>query len=334
MMSQKHLFDSATLRLTAWYMAILVVISLGFSAVLYHAASDEFGRALGPRRPGETRIFIDDDTVMTLRQQRIDDSNARLLGNLVVFNSFVLLAGGGLSYLLARRTLRPIQDAMESQARFSSDAAHELRTPLAVMQTETEVALRDKKASKLSYEETLRSNLDEVNRLRTLTDRLLMLAHNQSIELAPTRLDDVASEAMNRSLTLAQAKNIMIDNQVGRVSVSAHAESLIDVVAILIDNAIKYSPEKTTITVTSEVQDKSVLLRVRDEGMGIAAQDLPHIFDRFYRADTSRSKTHVEGFGLGLSIAQRSLELQRGRLTVESTEGKGSTFVIRLPRTV
>ena len=100
---------------------------------------------------GGKRIFIDDETVTTLRQQRIDDSNARMIGNLILFNVAVLLGGGGVSYLLARRTLRPVREALESQARFSSDAAHELRTPLAVMQTESEVALRDKKSSKDLY---------------------------------------------------------------------------------------------------------------------------------------------------------------------------------------
>ena len=331
-MSSKRLFESATIRLTLWYMVILMTISLLFSVVLYRVASDEFGRALGPRRPGETRIFIDDDTVVTLRQQRIQDSNARLLSNLIVFNIVVLLGGGGASYLLAKRTLRPIRQALESQARFSSDAAHELRTPLAVIQTETEVALRDRKATKASYGKILQSNLDEVNRLRILTDRLLMLANNHDIPCIPVSLDDIASDAMNRSISAAQHKDITIDNQVGPVTAMANAESLVDVVAILIDNAIKYSPEKRTVTLTSEVRDKQVLLHVRDQGIGIAAHDLPHIFDRFYRADTSRSKMNVEGFGLGLSIARRSIELQHGELSVQSTIGNGSTFTIQLPK--
>lgn len=331
MSAHRSLFDSATMRLTAWYVVILMVISLLFSVVLYHVASDEFNHALGPRRPGETSIFADDVTALNLRQQRIDDSNSRLTGNLVLFNLIVLAGGGVLSYVLARRTLSPIQDAMEAQARFSSDAAHELRTPLAVMQTETEVALRDTKSSKNSYGDALRSNLDEVHRLRTLTDRLLVLSSNHEIEIGDVQLDDVAGEAMNRSITLAQSKHIAIDNTVGRVAVRANADSLADIVTILIDNAIKYSPAKSTVTLTSSIQDKYAVVSVADEGMGIAEQDLPHIFGRFYRADTSRSKVNVEGHGLGLSIAKRLVELQHGEITVESTAGKGSTFSIRLP---
>ncbi|MFZ1458961.1 MAG: HAMP domain-containing sensor histidine kinase [Candidatus Saccharimonadales bacterium] len=333
MMSQHStLFDKATLRLTAWYMVILMVISLLFSLILFYVASDEFGRALGPRRPGETMIFIQDDDVMTMRQQRINESSSRLFGNLAVFNIVVLLGGGALSYLLARRTLRPIQEAMELQARFSSDAAHELRTPLAVMQTETEVTLRDKKSSKESYSTTLQSNLDEVHRLRTLTDRLLLLANNHDMPLAAVQIEDVAVEAMNRSLVLAQAKKIIIDNQVGQALATANVDSLTDVLTILIDNAIKYSPAKSTIRLTSSIKDKTVLLDVIDEGVGISEADVPHVFDRFYRADLSRSKLNVEGHGLGLSIAKRLIEQQYGKIRVTSTPGNGSQFTIRLPK--
>lgn len=332
MSQHRTLFDNATLRLTAWYMAILMVISLLFSLVLYRVASDEFGRALGPRRPGETRIFIEDDTVVMLRQRRIDDSNARLIGNLVFFNVVVLIGGGALSYLLAKRTLRPIQETLEAQARFSSDAAHELRTPLAVMQTETEVELRDKKSTKASHAETLQSNLDEVHRLRTLTDRLLLLANNQDMPLTTVQIEDVAVEAVNRSVAIAQAKNIAIDNTISPALVTANVESLTDVLTILIDNAIKYSPTGSTIRLTSEVKDKIVELAVIDEGIGIAENDLPRVFDRFYRADQSRSKLNVEGHGLGLSIAKRHIEQQRGEVTVVSTEGKGTTFYLRLPK--
>lgn len=331
MSQHRTLFDNATLRLTLWYMVILMIISVLFSAVLYRVASDEFGRALGPRRPGETRIFIDDESVITMRQQRIDDSNNRVIGNLVFFNVAVLVCGGWLSYVLARRTLRPIEDMMESQVRFSSDAAHELRTPLAVMQAETEVALRDKKATKATHAETLQSNLDEVHRLRTLTDRLLLLAHNNDIELAEVAVDDVATEAMNRVIPLAQAKDIAIDLRIDRATVRANAESLTDILTILLDNAIKYSPAKRTITLRNETKDKFVLIHVCDEGVGIAADDQARIFDRFYRVDTSRSKVTVEGFGLGLSIAKRLIEQQHGTISLRSSAGKGSTFTISLP---
>ena len=329
-MSTKTLFHSATLRLTAWYMAILIVLCLLFSTIVFGIASREFERAVGPPRPGEVSLFIQSSSLYELRQARINESRQRLIGNLILFNIITIAAGGITSYLLARRTLQPIEEALHAQSRFSSDAAHELRTPLTVMQSEIEVGLRDSKATKKSYEEVLESNLDEVHRLKVLTDRLLMLASSQPLPLSPTLLEEVAITAVNHSIPLAMTKKISIDNQIGHESVQANAESLCDVLTILIDNAIKYSPKKSTITLTSTQKDKTVLISVHDEGIGVSEDEQEKIFDRFYRADTSRSKQNVEGHGLGLSIAKQLVELQDGQLSVESELGKGSVFSIRL----
>ena len=229
-MTARSLFDSATLRLTAWYMLILMFISLLFSMVLYRVASDEFDRAFGPRG-GINRVLIDNDTVVDARQQMVEDSNKRLLGNLALFNVVVLLGGGVMSYWLARRTLRPIELALDGQMRFSSDAAHELRTPLAVMQSEIEVGLREKKSTRQSHQRLLESNLDEVQRMQTLTERLLLLAHNQDMELGPTDVETAAVEAMNRTIMLAKSKYIAIENTVAPVQATANAEALTDALA-------------------------------------------------------------------------------------------------------
>jgi signal transduction histidine kinase len=330
-MTARSLFDSATLRLTAWYMLILMFISLLFSMVLYRVASDEFDRAFGPRG-GINRVLIDNDTVVDARQQMVEDSNKRLLGNLALFNVVVLLGGGVMSYWLARRTLRPIELALDGQMRFSSDAAHELRTPLAVMQSEIEVGLREKKSTRQSHQRLLESNLDEVQRMQTLTERLLLLAHNQDMELGPTDVETAAVEAMNRTIMLAKSKYIAIENTVAPVQATANAEALTDALAILLDNAVKYSPNKTTITLGSVVEGGHVTVSVRDQGAGIKPTDIPHIFDRFYRADESRSKVNVEDYGLGLSIVKRLMDVQRGQVSVSSQPGEGSTFTLRLPK--
>lgn len=326
------LFHSAVIRLTAWYLLILLTLSLLFSVVVFSLASHEIERAFGPRRQGEMSIFINSDAVLELRQQRIDEGNRRLVFNLVVFNILTLAVGGLGSYLLARQTLKPIEEAMEQQSRFSSDAAHELRTPLTIMQSETEVALRNKKAGKAEYAETLRSNLDEIQRLQTLTARLLLLSERHELELLPVAVDEVAGEAMTRAVPLAQAKSITIDNQVRPVQAMANHDALTDVLGILIDNAIKYSPEKSHITLTNTLKDGSVVIAVRDQGEGIEAGDMPKIFDRFYRVDASRSRQHVEGHGLGLSIARRLMSAQNGAIDVMSIPGAGSVFSVRIPK--
>ncbi len=239
---------------------------------------------------------------------------------------------GCLVTLLARRTLQPIEEAMESQARFSSDAAHELRTPLSVMQSEIEIALRDKKSSKTTQKETLESNLDEVHRLRALTDRLLMLANMKELQLGPTQLEEVAIDAVGNVIPLAQDKDISIDNQVGSLKAHANRESLTDVVTILLDNAIKYSPKKSHVVIAAVERNKRIQLTVTDNGPGITPKDQQHIFDRFYRADTSRSKANVEGHGLGLSIASRIMEAHGGDITLTSSPKKGSQFTLDLEK--
>lgn len=329
-----NLFTSASLKLTGWYLLILMVISLTFSAILYQLASAELRRGL--RAPAGISIngglFMESSYAQQLRETRYREGVARLTGNLIVLNVATLVAGGGVSYFLARRTLQPIHEAMEAQGRFTSDASHELRTPLAVMQSEIEVGLRDKAATKQGYKELLESNLDEVNRLRELSDRLLQLSSERDLQLSPVALDDVSIEAISHVVKNAQQKHIAVVNEVKPVRIEANLEALADAVTVLLDNAIKYSPNGTTVTMSSEVRGKTVLLHVTDEGPGIAEEDLPHVFDRFYRADTSRSRQHVEGHGLGLSIAQRIVSQHDGQVEITSEPGKGSTFTIRLPR--
>lgn len=327
------LFESATLRLTVWYMALLMLISVLFSFVLYEVATSEFSRALRPAPTSSLQLFPDGQQNNTqLREQRVRESTGRLIGSLVVFNLAVLVGGTALSYLLARRTLQPIKEAHDAQARFASDAAHELRTPLTVMQTEIEVGLRDTKATTGQHRETLTSTLEEVARLRTLTERLLLLASQQDLPRERVDVEAAAVEAMTHVIPLAQSKRIEIDNQVTTLAAEGHFESIVEVLEILLDNAIKYSPQKSRIVVQGKLAAHTVEVSVADEGPGIKLEEQTKIFERFYRADTSRSKENVEGHGLGLSLAKRLAEQMHGDLTVESDGKKGSIFVLSLPR--
>lgn len=324
------LFQSATVRLMLSYTAILMTLSLLFSAVLFAVATGEVNRALGPRRPGEALIFADNDTFTTARQLRIQEGEGRLIASLVLFNLVVLAGGSALSYLLAKRTLEPIKQAHEAQARFTSDAAHELRTPLAVMQTEIEVSLRDKKAGKKQYKDTLKSGLEEVSRLRLLTDRLLRLASQDSLPFEVVSLERAVAESVGHNLAQAKQRKIVINNQVGQDKAYGHFESVVNVVDILLDNAVKYSPPNTTVTIQTVTKDKRVEILVEDEGAGIPVDEREKIFERFYRMDTSRSKVNVEGHGLGLSLARRLAGEMKGTLEVEGGSEKGTVFSLSL----
>lgn len=328
------IFESATLRLTAWYMALLMLVSLLFSFVLYEVTTNEFTHALRPVPAGTNfqgayQGFVFNDTT---RRERIQEISERLVGSLVIFNLAVLVGGTALCYLLARRTLQPIQEAHDSQARFASDAAHELRTPLTVMQTEIEVGLRNPKSTAKEHKETLASTLEEVARLRTLTERLLLLASQQDLPRDEIDVETAAVEAVTHVIPLAQTKHIEIDNRIASMRAQAHQESVVEVLTILLDNAIKYSPRKSQIILESKQQGHGVELRVIDQGPGVPVEEQAKIFERFYRADTSRSKENVAGHGLGLSLAKRLAEQMHGHLSVESNGEKGSVFVLSLPR--
>lgn len=321
------LFDAAYLRLTAWYVAIIMAISLAFSIWVYNQAANELRFGL---QQSDSIIFR--TPAQAYIEERLDVTRQRLIGNLVLLNVVVLIAGAGASYLLARRTMQPIVDALDAQERFTADASHELRTPLAAMKTEIEVGLRDGKITKDEAIELLKSNLEEVDRLGSLAEGLLTLTQtgDAPLELKPVSLEEVVGAMVKRMQPLADAKKVTIKKDLQPVIVQANEPALEKIIGILLDNAIKYSPEKSVVTVKTYPKDGHSVLEVQDRGVGIKATELPHIFDRFYRADTSRTKQAISGHGLGLSIAQKLATQMQTKITANSTTGKGSVFKLRL----
>jgi signal transduction histidine kinase len=327
------MFHSAALKLTVWYLAIIMAISLIFSFSLYHVSGDELGRNVN-RQIGYFNNFLGPDESQNyglLRQRQLNDDLWHLKSNLIFFNLLVLIGGGAASYLLARRSLDPIQAALEAQTRFASDASHELRTPLTAIQTENEVALRDKNLSKAEAVNLLKSNLEEVAKLKSLSEGLLRLANgNGSIETRPVVLAEAAAMAIGRYQKAADAKDISLINQLHGVKALADKDSLAELLSIFIDNSIKYSDKGSTVRISGGRRGKQVSISVKDQGRGIKNSDLPHIFERFYQTDSSRSK-QTAGYGLGLAIAKRIADAHGGHIEVTSTVGKGAVFTIFLP---
>ncbi len=322
-----------TFRLAGSYLAIIMTMSIAFSAILFHTSSREIERQLPPDSMYSRLRTINQGVFDDFFTDRIERGKHELFVKLFIINTFVLIGGSAVSYVLARRTLEPIEDAMEAQSRFASDASHELRTPLAAIQTENEVALRNPNLTLARSKELLASNLEEVTRLQGLSEGLLKLARQTShdMRLESVNLPDVVGTATNNFLKLAQAKKITIDDSVGNIVVFADELALTQALGVLLDNAIKYSPEKTTIRVSATTKNKQVCLTVSDEGAGIKKADLPYIFDRFYRADLSRTSQTVSGHGLGLALAQNIVKHMGGSISVKSAPNKGARFSITLP---
>jgi two-component system, OmpR family, sensor histidine kinase CiaH len=324
---------STTARLSLSYLAIIMLMSIGFSIVFYNTSSHELGRPVPP--PG------DSGNAQDMREFRFNKDpdfrdfiatrNATV--RLITLNALALVAGAGVSYYLARRTLEPIEANMDAQAQFVSDASHELRTPLTSLQATNEVALRRTKLTVAEAREVLQGNIEEVQKLKELTDGLLKLAKQdgQQLKLSLVSVQDVAADALNAIVQRAQAKNISVHDEVAPLKVHADTPSLTQALVALLDNAIKYSSEGSTIGIRALKQGSRVLIQITDQGRGIDQKDLPRIFDRFYRADQARSQSHVDGYGIGLAIVKKIITHHNGTVTVISKPNHGTTFTVSLP---
>ncbi len=334
------MFQAARLRLTLWYLLIIFVVSGLFSVAFYHASTREIHRIISRVQEmqeewqGRSPRFAQPPPGAPSLEE-LQAAKKRLLANLVVINGIILLGAGGAAYFLAGKTLTPIQLMVDEQNQFISNASHELRTPLSTLRAELEGSLLEQHISHKKARLLIASNLEEVGRLQALSNTLLQLAHLHN--LLPTSfaqkvpLKDVIEAAVKQVRALAAAKHIDIFSKLDEVVVQGNTESLSELFVILLDNAIKYSHEKSKIMITTNKGNDQVVIGLQDWGVGIPEEDIPHIFDRFYRSDKSRSQT--QGFGLGLSIAKHIVEKHNGTINVISDLGKGSTFSISLPLT-
>lgn len=331
-------FKSARARLALTYLIIIMALTVGFSAVFYsqslRAADVGLTKQLNELR--DNLYFTTTDGLDRIHDAELRRFRDNLLAKLALFNAGMFAVGSAASYLLARRSLRPLEEALVAQSRFTSDAAHELRTPLTAMKTEIEVALRDKNFKSSEARAVLESNLEEIAKLETLTAGLLRLASSsEKIDRSnwqSYKLSEILQTAEDRLIDKARARNIVIEIPPSQVIVCGDPDQLVELFVTLLGNAIKYSHDNGKVQVKTHENERKIVVDVIDEGVGIAAVDLPHIFERFYRADQSRTRSGVEGYGLGLSLAEAITTVHGGKITVKSTYGKGSIFTVHLPK--
>ncbi len=335
-----HMFKSATIKLTTWYLAILMTISITFSVVIYQLNYHEVNNRLQNLQlsltdgmqlviPNTGSFGFGPGSAFSTESQK---AGAQMALSLIYINFVVLIAGGLGSYLLARRTLKPIQESHEAQSRFTSDASHELRTPLAAMKAELEVTLRDPKLELPEARAVLESNLEEVNKLIRLSEMLLQLSRLEHGKLEYSSIDVVALfETMLKRYHL-EKKRFKVTKRKKAVT-RANEAAISELIGILIDNAIKYSPHKSPIYVRIFEQRGYIGFEIRNEGDPIPEELLPKLFNRFFRLDSSRTNSSEKGYGLGLSIAKKIIDVHHGEITVTSDEtGTTFTFLLQIIR--
>lgn len=321
------MFKKARWKLTGWYLLIIMIISISFSTIIFGMMNQEMERFVrSPRFRWE--MLNPKEVEMTLNEGR-----ARLIWSLLGINGIILVISGTLGYVLAGKTLSPIQSMLEEQKRFVGDASHELRTPLTALKSMLEVGLRDKNMEIKEARKLISESIEETDNLKKLSDSLLELAreNGNKIIFEKVKIKEVAVSAIKKVENRALKKRIEIIAKINGTCVMGNKEKLSEVLVILLDNAIKYSPKNSQVRIMAKEGGNQTMIKVIDRGIGIEERDLPHIFERFYRADKARSHIGENGYGLGLSIAKKIIEEHGGKILVKSESGVGSEFKITLP---
>jgi heavy metal sensor kinase len=226
--------------------------------------------------------------------------------------------------------------AIEGERRFTADASHELRTPLATISAEIDWALARERSGE-EYRRCLDTAQRAADRMRRLVERLLTLARadsgGASLQRAPVGLAPVVGDALGIVRPLAEQKGVTIETHLQAATVVGDRDRLTDLVTNLFANAIQYNRDGGRVSVEVWPEGADACVRVRDTGTGISEQDLPRVFDRFYRADKART-AQSGGAGLGLAIAKWIVEAHGGRIACQSAVGHGTEVLVRLPRLV
>lgn len=235
-----------------------------------------------------------------------------------------------LSFKMADKAMVPVVKSFEQEKQFIANASHELSTPLSIIMTGITVLKTDENNQLSSFSKDIIEDInDESLRMKNLINNLLLIARsdNNTLKLNPIEfpLKNLLIKLHNKFSLLSSLKNISLDFQgeIPDISIYADFGHIEQILTILLDNAIKYTDNEGKITLNIQNQKHDVIINVKDTGKGISSEDLPHIFERFYRADKARS---LDGNGLGLSIAQTLASYNHCQITVQSSLNEGSCF--------
>ena len=262
----------------------------------------------------------------------VSDALSRLVRQLVLASAIGILLGALASLLMASRSLRPIIRAFQRQREFVADASHELRTPLTLIRTNVEAWLRRANGTTRVYARNIVEEVEQLNRIvGDLTTLALADARQLRIDPKPMELNDVVRDLMTQTEPLAEERGVQLRPDLnGGVRVEADPARVRQLLLILIDNALTHTPTGGEVSVGVIRRNGRARVTIADNGDGIPPADLPHIFERFYRADKARNRENG-GSGLGLAIAKWIVDAHKGDIQVTSAEGEGTEVAVSLP---
>ena len=226
-----------------------------------------------------------------------------------------------------------LEAAFDSQKQLIQDASHELRTPIAIAQTNIEVLQLEENPSAEDYENMMEVLSRTLERMKNINDSLLMLSEESQLEPAEVDIGSLIEETVSdyEAVSAVVSVNLKIENAVDNLTVKGDPIRLKQIVANLVDNGIKYNQSGGSVKVSAKAEKDEVIVEVKDTGFGISEEDLPFVFDRFFRVDKSRSR-ELGGSGLGLAIVKKIVEDHGGTITIKSVLNEGTAFWIRLPQ--
>ena len=240
------------------------------------------------------------------------------------------------SYILSKKTLRPLQENLEKQAEFVQNVSHELRTPLTIIQAKQELLLQEPNSKIIDKSEDIILTLNETKRLTKLIKDLMILSRADgnkiSLQKENVNIDDYIKEVVSPYMELAEIQNKnMIFNLDYKSDIEIDTSRFYQLLVILVDNSLKYTEQNDTVEIKTYQKDNKFVLEVRDTGIGVSEEGLKRIFERFYREDKARNR-ETGGTGLGLSIASLIVNAHGGTIKASHNEPKGTIFTVKLPR--
>lgn len=261
-----------------------------------------------------------------------EDENSKISDDLVnillISDIIILLLTIIVAYAFSKKTLEPLEISYRKQARFVADVAHELRTPLSVLKAGAEVVL-NKERDPVEYKKFISESLDEVNRLTTLSNDLLFLVNNnKNLLMEKLSLSDLCKQQIEKIEPYTKAKNININKKIeDNINIKGNKDDIARLLMNLLKNAVDYNKINGEIFISLEKIGSSAIVTIRDTGIGIEKKDIPHIFERFYKADMSRTE-NSSSTGLGLSIVKEIIDEHKANIKIESELGKGTILKV------